>query len=136
MEFYEGDDPGTNNGAVIFLYIESEREKRIAFGGPTSGEKMVTYTFVLDCFFRSTSRKTQDVGANNDVFLDSLTSAIRANRIAGAPGVIFSWGEGQHESGGDDIQVTSYYPRLLNGAGSATQVVSSVRVTVLETLFE
>jgi hypothetical protein len=133
MEFYAGEDPGTQEGAIIYTFVSRESEKRIALGGSHSGKKAVEYEFVLDCFFRSTKRKTEDVGADNETFLDSLISAIRADRQAGAPTVIFQWGEGILP-GGSDIEVTSYYPRLLNGAGSTTQVFSSVRVAVVEIL--
>ena len=133
MEFYQGEDPGTQDGVLIYLYVESQRERRIALGGAHSGEKLVDYTFILNCFFRSTKRKTEDVGADNETFLDALVAAIRADRQAGAPGVIFEWGEGAG-FGGPDIEITSYYPRTLNGAGSATQVFSTVRVSVSEIL--
>ena len=49
---------------------------------------------------------------------------------AGNP--IFQWGEGGR-NGGTDIEVVSYYPRLLTGT-SVTQIYSSIRVTVAEEL--
>jgi len=133
MEFYEGEDPGVQSGAIVYLYIEQETEHRIALGGAHGGQKVVEYVFHLDCFFRSTKRKTEDVGADNETFLDSLLSAIRADRNAGNPSVVFQWGEGVLP-GSADLEVTSYYPRTLNGAGSTTQVFSSVRVSVVEIL--
>ena len=133
MEFYAGEDPGTQDGCIIYTFINRESERRIALGGPHNGKKAVDYEFTLDCFFRSTKRKTEDVGADNEAFLDSLITAIRADRNAGAPDVIFQWGEGTFP-GGADIDITSYYPRSLNGAASATQVFSSVRVSVVEIL--
>jgi hypothetical protein len=92
---------------------------------------MVEYHFVMDCYFRSTDPLSENAAQANETFLDSLIAAIRANRIANAPGVIFSWGEGTI-NGGEDIQVMSYYPRTLNGAMSVTQTYSNVRVIVLE----
>lgn len=133
MEFYAGEDPGTQDGCIIYTFISKESERRIALGGPHSGKKAVEYEFVLDCFFRSTKRKTEDVGVDNEAFLDSLVTAIRADRTAGAPDIIFQWGEGVFP-GSSDIDITSYYPRSLNGAASATQVFSSVRVSVVEIL--
>ena len=46
MEFYQGEDPGTQDGVLIYLYVESQRERRIALGGAHSGEKLVDYTFI------------------------------------------------------------------------------------------
>ena len=53
-EFFEGEDPGHSSGAIIFLYIENQRENRIALGGPHNGRKAIDYTFILDCYLRST----------------------------------------------------------------------------------
>lgn len=131
-EFFDGEDPGHSSGAVIFLYIENQHEVRFALGGAHSGKKGIQYTFVLDCYLRSTHKKSEDAGADNDEFLDSLVAAIRADRNAGAPGLIFQWGEGNFPNGGEDIDITSYYPKQLNGGASTTQVYSMVRVTVVE----
>ena len=133
MEFFAGEDPGHSSGAIIFLFFETERETRIALGGAHDGRKAVEYSVVLDCFMRSTHRKSEDAGADNEAFLDSLMAAIRADRNAGNPAVIFQWGEGTFP-GSADIEVVSYYPRLLNGAGSTTQIYSTVRVSVIEIL--
>ena len=133
MEFFAGEDPGHSSGAIIFVFFESERETRIALGGEHSGRKAVEYSVVLDCFMRSTHKKSEDAGADNEAFLDSLAAAIRADRNAGNPAIIFQWGEGTFP-GGADLDIVSYYPRLLNGSASATQTYSTVRVAVIEIL--
>lgn len=134
MEFLVGEDPGHDSGAVCYIYIASQREARNALGGAHSGEKVVEYEVVLDCFLRSKHRKAEDAGADNEAFLDSLVSAIRADRTAGTIGnanPIFQWGEGSI-NGGEDIEIVSYYPRLMSGSIAITQIYSSVRVKVLE----
>jgi hypothetical protein len=130
-DFYQGSAPDHKSGAVVYLWITGQKEQRIAVGGFTNGRKMVSYEFVLDCYFRSTTPKSEDAATENDAFIDSLISEIRANRIAGAPGVVFQWGEGGH-NGGTDIDVVSYYPKMLGGAASVSQVYSELRITVLE----
>ena len=131
-EFFDGQDPGHASGAVIYLWFEAQHEQRFALGGAHSGKKGVNYSLVLDCYLRSTHKKAEDAGNDNDDFLDSLVTAIRADRNAGAPGLIFQWGEGPFPTQGVDIEIASYYPKQLNGAASATQVYSSVRVNVTE----
>jgi hypothetical protein len=133
MEFYQGEDPGHSSGAICYIYFAGQREARIALGGAHNGRKAVEYEVVLDCFMRSMHKKSEDAGTDNETFLDALTTAIRADRNAGNANIIFQWGEG-NVNGGTDISITSYYPRLLNGAGSATQTYSTVRLTVVEIL--
>lgn len=131
-DFYNGNDPNHKSGCIIFLWIESERENRIAVGGATNGRKMVEYNFLMDCYFRSTDPLSENAAQENEEFLDSLIAAIRASRTAGtSDGTIFAWGEGA-SFGGPDIEVVSYYPRSLNGAMSVTQTYSTVRVVVME----
>ena len=133
MEFYAGEDPGHSSGAIIFIYFAGQREERIALAGLHNGRKWVEYEVVLDCFLRSSHRKAEDAGTDNETFLDSLITAIRSDRQAGTAGnPIFQWGEGGR-NGGTDIEVVSYYPRLLAGT-SVTQIYSSIRVTVAEEL--
>ena len=131
-EFFEGQDPGHASGVVLYLWFENQHEQRFALGGAHSGKKGVNYSLVMDCYLRSTHKKSQDAGNDNDDFLDSLVAAIRADRNAGAPGLIFQWGEGQFPNEGVDIDIASFYPRMLNGAGTTTQIYSSVRVNVTE----
>ena len=137
-EFYEGQDPGHQQGCIVYPYIENQSEKRIELTGATGGGKEITYEVVFTCIFRSNKRKTEDAGVDAETFLDSFTNAIRASKNCGGPAVynqptapIFQWGEGS-TSGGTDIEVASYYPRQINGAASVTQVVSTVRVRIIE----
>lgn len=130
-DFYDNEDPGHAQGCIVYPFIETQREKRIELTGATGGGKEISYTVVFTCIFRSNKRKTEDAGADSEAFLDSFTNAIRASKNCGGSGPIFQWGEGS-TIGGDDIEVVSYYPRQINGSAAVTQVVSTVRVTVIE----
>lgn len=130
-DFYDNEDPGHAQGCIVYPYIETQREKRIELTGATGGGKEISYTVVFTCIFRSNKRMTEDAGADSEAFLDSFTNAIRASKNCGGSGPIFQWGEGS-TIGSDDIEVVSYYPRQINGSAAVTQVVSTVRVTVIE----
>lgn len=129
-EFYTGEDPGTQSGAMIFMRIESQREKRIELRGAVGGGKMISYSLALTILFRSSKKKSQDAGEDNDTFLDSLLEAIRASKTAGtSDGTVFSWGEGG-DTGGDDMQLDVYYPRPIDN--SITQVNSKLIIQCLQ----
>ena len=133
MDFYDQETPGEFSGALIYQYWPGEEERRTALGGLHSGEKLVVYTVNLDCFFRSNEAEAQTAGLLNRQFIDSLKAYIRADRLAGAPGLIFQWGEG-NQMGGADLKVRRFYPRVIKGAGSLTQTYTSVTVSVCEFL--
>lgn len=139
-EFDLGLNAGT--GAVIFVFIEAQHEKRIAAGGagiaplaPIAGRKWREYTVTLLCFLRSTKQQAEASGADMDTFLDGLVARIEADRTfgtAGTPTAIFQAGEGS-DTGGNDIDVQASLPRLVNG--QLVQVFAAVKVTVCEVIF-
>lgn len=133
-DFYANDDPGTDSGAVIYIYLGHSSSKRISLRGNTAGGKLRSYDLVLDCFIRSNAPTAQEAGAFSDQFLDELIARIEADKTAGTgrDGTIFTWGEGS-SVGAPDIEVTAMYPRPIKGKQSTTQVWAQIRLTVLET---
>lgn len=141
-EFDLGANQGT--GAVIFMFLPNQREKRINPGGaavfplaPITGRKWREYQVTLMCFLRSTKQQAEDAGADMDTFLDGLVAHLEADRRFGTTGQgppteIFQAGEGS-DTGGDDITIESSLPRLL--LNQVTQTFAAVKVTVCEVLF-
>ncbi len=133
QDFYSAQPPGAGSGAVIYFYIGPTSRKRIAVGGPTDGQKIVTYAVTLMCYLRSTFDDAQSAGAANDAFLDSLVDWIEADRNWGTtentPGAIFQAGEGD-AFGAPDIAVHSLLPDVDDG-GTMT-FFTGVDVTLCE----
>ena len=121
--------PGTGVGAVMYTFVESREETRIALGGPHNGRKFRPYTLSLLCIFKSDLPTSAAGQAAFNVFIDSLTQSIENNRIANAPGVIFSWGEGGI-NGGPDIRFEFPVPKTAKGGVMLFQAVC--RITVVE----
>jgi hypothetical protein len=128
-DFTENGFPGQGSGAVIYIHLRRQSEIRMALGGATGGMKMRHYKCTLICLLKSKRGKSQDAGKDNDVFLDSLTAAIQANRNAGDPSSVWQWGEGDTLYG-VDIQIESRLPRPVRMQSSV--VFSLADVTVLE----
>lgn len=121
--------PGQGSGAVIYIHLRRQSEFRMALGGATSGMKMRPYKCVLICLLNSKKPHAEDCDSDNDDFLDSLTSAIQANRNAGNPAAVFQWGEGDTLYG-VDIHVDTHFPRPIRM--QSMRQFSLVEVTVLE----
>jgi len=131
-EFFSGEDPGVDSGAMIFLRLARQHEDRIVLEGLPPGGKMVYYTCEMTILFRSMKPKSQDAGADNDTFLDSLLGAIRASKVCGTTdGTIWQWGEGSTR-GGPDLDLETYFPRPLAGSNGVTQTSSRLNVSVLQ----
>lgn len=137
--------PGTQVGAIIYMFIAGQSERRIALGGQHDGHKMREYTLTLFCIMKTSLQDEVEEQLAFDTFLDGLTSWIQADRNAwtealnqggqgpyGGSGYIFQWGEGS-ELGGTDIRFEYPVPHTVDGGIMLHQAVG--HVTVCEDMF-
>jgi hypothetical protein len=117
--------PGLGLGAVIYMFMTSQDERRIALGGPHDGRKWRNYSLGLLIIFKSDLPSTEAGQAAFDQFIDGLTEWIQADRNAGNPQVIFQWGEG-NDHGGPDIRIDYTFPRTLDGGVTLYQAVAHI----------
>lgn len=137
--------PGLGVGVLMFLFIENQSERRIAFGGPHQGRKFRTYGLSLLCIMKSDLPSSAEGQAAFNEFIDSTTGFIQADRNAGTEatslggsgpyagtGVVFQWGEGGLNGSSPDITID--YPVPKTAAGGIMLFQAVIRVTVCETL--
>lgn len=120
--------PTAAAGGLVFVHLGEQSERRIAAGGPTAGMKMRLYRVSLLAIFRGVDPQAETVDAANDTFIDSLVSAIEANR---APAGVWQWGEGD-TFGTPDIDVRTDLPQTIRQ--QTTQVWNVLTVSALELL--
>jgi len=92
-DFRLGQPAGTKSGAVGVVQIVSEREERIAIGGPTSGKKWVHYTVELDVFCHSIETHAETAMGFFDSVIDGVKARLRSDRWLDDYPVIFEAGE-------------------------------------------
>ena len=129
-DLFELQPAGAGIGAVIYLFIESMEESRIALGGAHNGRKYRPYTVALLCIMKSDLTDSLDGQIAFDLFIDSLTEWIQADRTAGTAsaggnGVVFQWGEGGM-AGGADLHFTFPVPKTAKGGVMLFQAVGRV----------
>lgn len=117
--------PGAGVGAVIYFFVSRQNERRIAIGGQSNGRKWRQYTVNFLCIFKSDLPDSRAGQVGFDSFFDSFTARIQASRQAGAPGVIFQWGEGG-EDGGNDLDFEFPIPRTRDGGVMLFQAIGTV----------
>lgn len=124
-DFRKGQASGTKSGAVGVVHIISEREERIAIGGPTSGKKWVHYTVELQVYCHSIETHAETAMAFFDSVIDGIKDHLRSDRWLNDYPVIFEAGE---------RELAGYYgePRVLNDG--ASEVWGAVRFEVSEVL--
>lgn len=75
--------PGELSRAAVVIFIASERESRIAVGGPTSGWKRVDYNVVLQIYHQSVTPSSEEAMADFDVLVDSIKERLREDHNFG-----------------------------------------------------
>src|SRR5579863_1171510 len=137
--------PGMGVGAAMYMFLTSQSERRIAFGGPAppyggGGNKMRAYTLALLIVMKSDLPTTETGWESYMALIDNITARIQANRTAGTDiyggtgsGIVFAWGEGgMGATGGSDIEIQHFVPRTIDGGVTLFQGLA--HVTVLEDL--
>jgi hypothetical protein len=137
--------PGLQVGAMIYMFITGQREKRVALGGQHNGVKFRQYDLGLLIVMKSDTPGTGEGQDAYDTLIDDLTAWIQADRNAWTEaaslggqgpyvgtGIIFSWGEGAIIGGGEDIVIDHVIPRTIDGGVTLFQSVA--HITVIESM--
>ena len=135
-DFVQGSDPGHSTGAVIYIHFPSQSETPVTIGPVGSSLKNRIFHVGLICVLRYKGNDSQEAGAQNDAFIDSLVEWIEANRTANSSSnqnPIFQWGEGDR-SGQFDIDVKAGMPKTIRQQTS--QVFSTVDLMAMELFYD
>lgn len=116
QQFFTGQG-GDQSGAVAYVAVAQETDHRMSVPRVT-GLKRATYRVALSILFKSFIADTKDgdsdpleaVQDDLDDIVDAVKDHLRADATLG--GTVFSAGEGG-ERGADDIEITSFLPRLV-----------------------
>ena len=73
--------PGQLSRAAAVIFIQSERETRLAIGGATSGWKRVDFTVILQIFHHSVQSNAEDAMADFDTLIDNIKNTLRASHL-------------------------------------------------------
>jgi hypothetical protein len=91
INFQVGSTAGQVSRAAAVIFIQSERENRIALGGATSGKKRVDYECVLQIFHHSMQRDSQDAMDDFDITIDNIKDRLRSDHRFGNPNGNLIW---------------------------------------------
>lgn len=95
-EYYLGQSQGTASGSVMFVGRAGEgSDRRVAFGGPTSGVKRIAHPIQLVVWVRSTALYAEDCEDYTIGLRDAITDRIHADRELGSGG----WSNGGFQVG-------------------------------------
>ena len=119
-QFYTG---STVTGAILFPFINGDRETRISLGG----EKRVQYDVIIHVECRSLQPRAEDAMADFDSLIEAIKVRVRADRTLA--GTVFQAGEG-NGVGAIDL-VTAYRNPSTIGNGE-TLLWAAISMQVVE----
>jgi len=116
---------GQLSRSAIVIFIQSEREKRIAIGGATNGWKQVDFTVVLQVFHHSVQRDAEDAMADFDTLIDNIKATLRADHRFGDTTGNLVWQ-------GAEPAIDCLYGEPVTSDNGATETFAELRFDVTE----
>jgi hypothetical protein len=116
---------GELSRAAVVIYIQAERETRIAVGGPYTGWKRVDYTVVLQIFHNSVEPTAQAAMADFDILVDSIKERLREDHNFGDTTGTLVWQ-------GAEPAINALYGEPSTSDSGATDTFASLEFEVTE----
>ena len=117
--------PGQLSRAAAVIFIQSEREKRIAIGGATNGWKQVDFTVIVQIFHHSMQRDAEDAMADFDTLIDNIKTTLRADHRFGDTSGNLVWQ-------GAEPAIDTLYGEPITSDNGATETFAEIRFDVTE----
>lgn len=126
IDFQVNSQAGQLSRAAVVIFIQSEREKRLAIGGATNGWKRVDYSIVLQVYQHSLVRNSQDAMVAFDTLIDAIKTRLRADHNFGDTTGTLVWQGAEPE-----INCTYGEPSSVEGS-PATETFAEIQFDVTE----
>lgn len=126
IDFQVNSQPGQLSRAAVVIFIQSEREKRIAIGGAHNGWKRVDYSIILQVYQHSLERKAEDAMTAFDTLIDAIKDRLRADHNFGDTTGTLVWQGAEPE-----INCTYGEPASVEG-NPATETFAEIQFDVTE----
>ena len=126
IDFQVNSQPGQLSRAAVVIFIQNEREKRIAIGGATNGWKRVDYSINLQVYQHSLERNSQAAMDSFDTLIDAIKTRLRADHNFGDATGTLVWQGAEPE-----INCTYGEPSSVEGS-PATETFAEIQFDVTE----
>jgi len=116
---------GQMSRAAAVIFIQSERETRLAIGGATNGWKRVDFQVILQIFHHSLQNNAEDAMADFDTLIDNIKNTLRASHNFGDTTQVNVW------QGAEPI-IDCMYGEPITSDNGATETFAEIRFDVTQ----
>jgi hypothetical protein len=107
------------------IFIQSERESRIAIGGATNGWKRVDYSVILQVYQHSMERDSTAAMTTFDTLIDNIKTRLRSDHNFGDTTGTLVWQ-------GAEPEINTTYGEPATDNGGATETFAEIQFDVTE----
>jgi hypothetical protein len=125
INYQVNSQPGQLSRAAAVIFIQSERESRIAIGGATNGWKRVDYSVIVQIYQHSMERNPEEAMASFDTLIDSIKARLRADHNFGDSTGTLVWQ-------GAEPEISTMYGEPATSDGGATETFAEIQFDVTE----
>ena len=125
INYQVGSTAGQLSRAAAVIFIQSERESRLAIGGAHSGWKRVDYTVIIQIYQHSMERNAEDAMTAFDTLVDSLKARLRADHNFGDTTGNLVWQ-------GAEPEIRTSYGEPATDKSGATESFAEIQFEVTE----
>jgi hypothetical protein len=104
--------PSDISRCAAVVFIESEREDRLAIGGAYNGVKRIDYQIAIQLFHHSMQRNSEDAMNDFDTVIDNLKDRLRSDHNFGDSSGVLVW------QAAEPVITTSYGEPMTTQGGS------------------
>jgi len=126
IDFQVNSQAGQLSRSAAVIFIQSERETRLAIGGATNGWKRVDYSVIIQVYQHSLERDSVAAMTSFDTLIDSIKARLRADHNFGDATGTLVW-QGAEPA----INCTYGEPSTPEG-GTATETFAEIQFDVTE----
>jgi len=125
INYQVNSQPGQLSRAAVVIFIQAERESRIAIGGAYNGWKRVDYSVILQVYQHSMERDAEDAMTTFDTLIDSIKARLRADHNFGDATGNLVWQ-------GAEPAISTTYGEPATNQGGATETFAEIQFDVTE----
>ena len=125
INFQVNSTAGQLSRAAVVIFIASERENRLAVGGPTNGWKRVDYGIILQVYHHSLQRDAEDAMTDFDTLIDNIKTRLRSDHTFGDSTGTLVW------QGAEPV-ITANYGEPKTIAEGATETYAELQFDVTQ----
>jgi hypothetical protein len=126
INFQVNSNAGQLSRSALVIFIQNERETRIAIGGAHNGWKRVDYAVILQVYQHSLERNAEDAMAAFDTLIDGIKTRLRSDHNFGDTSGNLVW------QGAEPQINTSYGEPATNKESGATETFAEIQFDVTE----